>query len=178
MPYESAIPPFNFADGAAYATSVTLTDVSPTPNINTRNLPPFQLGTILRLKAWWRASNTGTPTLTSGFYYGGVAGVALAATTAVTTTTAMTAWTWYMEYIGIIRSLGASGTILGMGRIEVPTSLTAMTPRRIPETALATVTIDTTVGKDLTLGLTWGTSSGSNTATDHGMTAEVLNVLN
>lgn len=178
MPYESAIPPFNFAAGAAYNTSVTLTDVSPTPAINTRNLPPLGLGSILRLTSWGTASNTATPTLILGFYYGAVAGIALVASTAVTTTTAMSSWAWYLEYIGIVRSLGASGTILGAGRVEIPTSLTAFTARRLPETALATVTIDTTVGKDITTGAQWGTSSGSNTLTCHGMTAEVLNVLN
>lgn len=178
MPYESAIPPFNFAAGAAYNTSVTLTDVSPTPPINTRNLPPLLPGSILRLTAWGTASNTGTPTLQTGFYYGAVAGTALVATTALTTTTAMTNWAWFLEYIGIVRSIGTSGTILGIGRHELPTSLTAFTARRVPETALAVVTIDTTVGKDITTGATWGTSSASNTLTCHGMTAEVLNLLN
>jgi hypothetical protein len=120
--------------GAAYATSTTLTDVSPAPQFS---LAAYQLtpGSTLRLTAFGSASNTGTPTLLLGFYYGGVAGIALAATTAITTTTAMTNWAWRLEYTGVVRTAGTAGSIMGSGRVEIPTSLTALTIRRIPEVA-------------------------------------------
>lgn len=152
------------ASGSAYASSTTLTDVSPTPNIT---LPAnfLQPGMLLRLRAFGTFSNTSTPTLLLGFYYGAVAGTALAATSAITTTTGATNWPFDLEYVGRVRTVGSSGTIMGKGWIDLATSLTAVTRRPIPETALATVTIDTTAAKALTLGAQWGTSSSSNTLT-------------
>src|SRR6185295_7919790 len=49
-------------------------------------------GAQLRVKGWGVMSNTGTPTVILGLYYGGVAGTALVASTAKTTTTAMANW--------------------------------------------------------------------------------------
>lgn len=156
--------PLNFGSGAAYNTSVTLTDVSPTPQMT---IPAGLLepGMVLRVTAFGTFSNTGTPTLLLGAYYGGVAGIALAATSAITTTTGATNWVWRLEYQGRIRTNGASGTIMGQGWIDLGTSLTAVSHRPIPETALATVAIDTTAVKILTLGAQWGTNSASNTLT-------------
>ena len=156
--------PQNIASGTAYASSVTLTDVSPTPQIT---IPAnfLQPGMLIRVKWAFTFSNTSTPTLLQGVYYGGVAGTALAATSAITTTTAATNWPGTGEYFGRVRTIGSSGTIMGFGSIDLATSLTAVTHRPIPETALATVTIDTTASKAITLGAQWGTSSASNTLT-------------
>jgi hypothetical protein len=156
--------PQSIASGAAYASSTTLTDVSPTPNLT---IPAnfLQPGMLLRIRAAGTFSNTGTPTLLLGVYYGAVAGTALAATSAITTTTGATNWQWTVEYVGRIRTVGSSGTIMGFGSVDLATSLTALTHRPIPETALAAVTIDTTASKALTLGAQWGTSSASNTLT-------------
>jgi hypothetical protein len=46
----------------------------------------------------------------------------------------------------------------------------------IPATALATVAIDTTAAKVLSVGATWGTNSASNTLTLHGFLIESLGV--
>lgn len=158
------IPPQFVASGAAYASSASLADVSPTPNI-TVPANYLQPGMLLRLTAFGTFSNTGTPTLLLGFYVGAIAGTALAATSAITTTTGATSWQWRMEYQGRIRSIGSSGTIMGGGWVDLATSLTAVTHRPIPETALATVTWDTTAAKALTVGAQWGTSNASNTLT-------------
>jgi hypothetical protein len=163
----------NVGPGAALATSASLTDVSAAPQFF---LPAnyLQVGDVLKCEAVFTASNTGTPTLLAGLYYGGVAGVALAATSAITTTTAMTNWPWRLRYTGHVRSVGATGSIMGGGEIWVPTSLTAGAWRPIPETALAVVTIDTTTTKALTVGAQWGTSSASNTLTVQMFTVENL----
>lgn len=162
--WNAPVGPLFTASGTAYASSTTLTDVSPTPNIV---LPANLLepGSLLRLNAWGTFSNTATPTLVLGFYYGAVAGTALAATSAITTTTGATNWQWRIFYEGRVRTNGSSGTIMGGGWVDLATSLTAVTHRPIPETALATVTIDTTSAKALTVGATWGTNSASNTLT-------------
>lgn len=132
----------------------------------------FLQGTTIRLSAWGVASNTGTPTLILGVYYGLVAGTALAISTAKTTTTAMANWQWRVDYMGRITATGTTGAIMGLGKWRLPTSLTAWTEFNLPETAPASVTIDTTTNKQISIGATWSASSASNSITCHGM--EVL----
>lgn len=158
------LPPLAVADGTALASSTTLTDVSPAPQLT---LPAnfLEAGSTIELHAFGKFSNTATPTLLTGFYYGGVGGTALAATSAITTTTGATNWPFELYYKGRVRTVGTSGTIMGHGWIDLATSLTAVTHRPIPETALAAVTIDTTTAKTLTVGAAWGTSNAANTLT-------------
>jgi hypothetical protein len=174
----SPIPPFHSADGTALNTSITLTDISPAPQKVPAWAVELEVGMEIEINAWGEFSNTATPTLILGLYWGGVAGVALAASTAVTTTTGATAWPWSIYYRGQIRALGTAGSIKGSGQLQLPTSLTATSVRWIPETAAArTVAVDTTPGggKALTVGAQWGTSSASNTITCYGMSIIVVN---
>lgn len=161
----AGIPPFGTTDGAAYSTSTTLTDVSPTPAIQ---LPAntLELGSEIFIEAIGQFSNTATPTLLLGIYYGGVAGVALGASSAITTATTVTGVPFILRYRGIVRGVGSSGSINGQGVLYLGTSLTAMAISPIPVTAAArTVAIDTTTAKTITAGAQWGTSSASNTLT-------------
>lgn len=127
----------------------------------------LQPGSRVDIEAWGVASNTATPTLILGIYYGLVAGVALAVSTAKTTTTAMTNWEWHLYYTGRVVTVGTTGSIMGSGYWNLPTSLTAWTQIRLPETAPAAVTIDTTINKQISVGATWSASSASNTITCH-----------
>lgn len=132
----------------------------------------LQQGSTIRIDAWGVASNTLTPTLILGVYYGLVAGVALAVSAAKTTTTAMANWIWRLHYEGRVISTGTAGSIIGTGTWRLPTSLTAWSEFNLPETAPAAVAIDTTINKSISIGATWSASSVSNTITCHGM--EVL----
>lgn len=168
-------PPFHTTNGTAYNTSTTLTDVSPLPNI----VIPANLlepGFELEVEAAGEFSNTGTPTLLLGVYFGGVAGVALAATSAVTTTTGAAAWPWQLRWRGVVRTNGTAGSINGQGRVYIGTALTAFTTRPFPETAAGrTVTVDTTTAKAITIGAQWGTSSASNTLTVNDISVKLVN---
>jgi hypothetical protein len=169
------IPPFNVTDGVALATSTTLTDISPAPQVT---LPANLLenGSEIEVNAFGNFSTTGTPTLLLGIYYGGVAGVALAASSAVTTGSAAASWPWMIRWRGIVRTNGATGTINGQGEFQLGTALTAFSVRPIPETlALRTVTIDTTAAKAVTIGAQWGTSSASNTITCNDISVKLVN---
>jgi hypothetical protein len=169
------IPSFHTSDGAAYASSVTLTDVSPTPPI-VLAANQLEVGSELEISAFGNFSNTSTPTLLLGIYFGGVAGVALAASTAVTTTTGAASWPFMLKYRGIVRATGTSGSINGQGELLLGTALTAFTVRPIPETLAArTVTIDTTAAKTITVGAQWGTSSASNTLTVNDISVKLVN---
>jgi hypothetical protein len=167
--------PYHNLDGTALANSAALTDVSPAPSII---LPgnTLDIGGEIELWASGQFSNTGTPTLVLGFYYGGIAGVALAATSALTTTTGATSWPWQLYWRGTVRAIGATGSIKGQGFVHLGSSLVAFTPRFIPETAaLRTVTIDTSAAKAITVGAQWGTSSASNTLTCDDLSVKLIN---
>jgi hypothetical protein len=162
------------AAGTALHTSTTLTDISVAPQFT---LPANFLlaGSALRFTAHGVFSNTGTPTLLLGIYYGGVAGVALAASAATTTTTGATNWKWRVRLETTIRSSGqATGTAWSQGELSLGTSATAMTTLALPGGTPAAVTVDTTAAKTLTVGAQWGTSSASNTITLHGFYIESL----
>ena len=154
--------------GAALASSVTLTDISPAPQFT---LPAgfLQEGSTLTLKAWGVFSNTATPTLLLGFYYGGVAGVALGTTGAITTTTTITNVPWRIQLDVDVWTDGATGTCKTQGWAGLGTAVSTWSFLPIPNTAnTGTVTIDTTTAKIITVGAQWSASSASNTVTCHG----------
>lgn len=163
------IPPFHNVDGTALASSTTLTDITPGTATTGVVIPAntLEIGSEINISAFGFFSNTSTPTLLLGAYYGGVAGAALAASGAITTITGATSWSWQLEYRGRVRAIGTSGSIVGQGRLFMPASLTQyQAAYAIPATAAArTVTIDTTAAKVITIGAQWGTSSASNTVT-------------
>lgn len=152
--------------GAALANSATLTDVSALPNwVLPANF--CQNGSAFRLTARGVFSTTGTPTLTLGFYFGGVAGVALAASNAITTATTLTNVQFEIEATMTVRSTGTTGTAWTQGRVLLGTSATAFAVSPLPGAAPSAVTIDTTAAKAITVGAQWGTASASNTLTCH-----------
>ena len=160
--------------GSALLSSTTLTDVSPAPQITIPANFLNYYGATIRLTSFGFFSNTLTPTLLLGFYYGGVAGVTLGNSGAVTTTTGATSWPWRLEMTCTVRTTGSTGTIMCQGFLDLGTSLTAVTRIPIPNTSLAVVTIDTTSAKAITTGAQWGANSASNTLTCHQMLAESL----
>jgi hypothetical protein len=170
------LPPVHTADGAAYANATALTDVGPTPQVL---LPAgiLEAGSRLEFLAFGRFSNTGTPTLNLGIYSGTIAqaigsAVALVTSGAVTTITAATNRTWRLQGHLHVRSVGASGTILGVGELA---NVSSGGRDMMPATAPATATVDTTVARYLTVGATWGTANASNTLTVHGVEFRLTN---
>lgn len=165
------------AAGTALANSVTLTDISVSPPFV---LPAnfLQPGSALRFKAFGVLSTTGTPTILVGIYYGAVAGaLPLAASAAVTTSSGVTNVPWRIELDTFIRSTGTSGTAMSSGFFKHGSAVSTYNDEvPVPATALATVTIDTTAAKALTVGAQWGTQSASNTITLHGFSIESLGV--
>jgi hypothetical protein len=171
----SPVGPFHQADGTAYASSTTLTDVSALPHI-TLDGNLLEQGSEIEINAHGQFSNTGTPTLLLGIYYGGIAGVALAASSAIVTASGVTAVPWMLHYRGTVRSVGSTGSINGQGRLYLGTALTAFTVRPIPEVAASrTVTIDTSTAKIVTVGAQWGTNSASNTLTCNEISVQLIN---
>jgi hypothetical protein len=148
---------------------------------NTFNYPTIgaglSAGASIRIEAWGRFSTTGTPTVIFGLYRGTIndpvttSPEILAVSTAKTMTTGAANWEWHCSYMGRVLTTGTTttgGTIIGSGYWKFGTSLTAWTEVRWPETAPASVAIDTTINKGLAIGWTWSASSASNDVSCHG----------
>jgi hypothetical protein len=150
--------------GTALASSTTLTDVSPAPQLV---LPAnyLYIGQRLRITAYGTFSTTGTPTLLIGGYYGGVAGTALAATAANATGSGAASWPWQLWLDIYVRTVGSSGTLWTNGLVNLGSSLTAFTTYALPSSQTQPITVNTTTANALTVGAQWGTSSASNTIT-------------
>ena len=176
--YTAPLGPLHAADGASYNTSVVLTDVSPGGLVAAILCPggALDVGTQVNINAFGTyATSATTPNLTLGVYFGGVAGIALAATTPfAVANTATINWPWVLQYQGVVQAVGTAGAIQGRGSVEWGTSLSALTRRSIPETAQATVAIDTTVQKAITIGALWGTSAAANIVICRFLSVELL----
>jgi hypothetical protein len=174
------LPPFHIADGAAYSTSVTLTDVSPAPSIV---IPAnmLEIGSRLEFSCFGRFSNVATtPTLLLGIYIAPLAtaiaaGNAIAATSALTTVTApVTNRTFRIEGNASVRAVGAgtAGQIIGV--LEV-SNVTSNGTDMAPATAPAALGFDTTVANKVMVGAQWGTSAAGNTLTCHYFGVRLVN---
>ncbi len=170
--------------GAAYASSLTLTDVSTNPQYV---LPPGSItlpGQTLHLFAAGVYGDTGTPTLITGFYINtqttaggtGVGGQALAATTTVTGGSSQTNLPWVIEAYATFTAVGSSGTVLAYGwamlGLTTTTQTISLIPFTTPQTAL---TVDTTKGQILSVGAKWSATSASNTLTCNVFTVDIRN---
>ena len=167
--------PYSTTTGSAYASSSAATDVSPAPQYMLQPVGFMYVGQLWRFTAWGIYSTTGTPNLTIGFYYGGVAGTALAATAATATGSSVSNLMWRAQMEMRVLSLGSSGTVTAFGLCH-GIAATASTPVLMPVSSSTgnTVTVNTTTNEALTCGATWGASSASNTLTLYGFIIETL----
>jgi hypothetical protein len=181
--WQQVLDPFPKSLGTAKNTFTSYQDVAGVAS-DTSSLPvsmpgDLKRGTKLQIEAFGEFSTTATPTLQIGGIYGATpgaaGGTAFAQSGAITTGTA-TAWFWHYNVWGLITQVGASGTLVISGILDLGTSLTAVASSMAPITAAArTVTIDTTTQKLWGLGAAWSASSASNSITVYGFRVEVMN---
>jgi hypothetical protein len=161
--YAALLPPLNILDGGAFNTFTAFQSISPAPGVV---LPANLLepGSEISIEAEGEFSNTGTPTLGLGFFYG-TAAVVLAQGTPLTTITTAVSWPWSARWVGRVRAVGSAGSIQGQGYWSLGISLTQSSVlQNMPATlALRTVAINTTAASQIGVGASWGTSSVSNT---------------
>jgi hypothetical protein len=143
-------------------------------------LPDFSIpasyltvGKILKYTIMGRQSTAITTpgTITHRLRWGGVAGVSVVASGAFAPdpTGAATNLTWMVEYWMQCRSVGATGTAMGFGRIEwsdyddatVATIVGNLNMRMAPTSAPAVATIDTTIDKLLSATYTESAATAS-----------------
>jgi hypothetical protein len=159
--------------GTALATSITLTDISPAPQLV---VPAGYLypGQRLRVEAYGIYSAVSTPTLLLGAYWGGVAAVTPLAATAANAAANATAWPWQFRLNIRVITVGASGTIWCAGWAKVASTIALLTEYALPSTQTMPITINSTTANALTIGAQWGTSSASNTITCEDCLIEAL----
>lgn len=151
--------------GSALASSTSLTDISAGGNTAGQALTfpanYLQIGQQYLIKANGIVSNTGTPTLLLGLYYGAAAGTALATTGAATTASTLSNTTWELEALLRVDAVGTSGSIRTIGHVFGPYAAYTMIPAS--SSSGNNVTVDTSSSKLLSIAAQWGTSSASNT---------------
>jgi hypothetical protein len=171
-----------FSTAAAVAnTFTTKQNVSPLP------LPVIQAG-ILRqgskvmIRAFGDYSSLTGAVLTLGFWFGTRAAAItgdIALASAFTTGTSPAAWPWEMWWDGILNTApGTGATLLGQGRVEFGSSLTAYnaaTPIPVTAALRTTGAFDTTIERAIGVSATWGASSASNQVTVNDCRVLVLN---
>lgn len=151
--------------GAAYASSTTITDVSPGGNTAGQafTLPAsyLQPGQWLRVRARGIVSNTATPNLTLGVYLGGVAGTALCTTGAIATASSLSNNLWTLESDLRIVTVGTSGSMYAIGSVSGPYAAAAFMPATSSSGNLVS-SLNTSSANLVTIGATWGANSSSN----------------
>lgn len=161
------VSPFPIAVSAAFNTFTTKQNVVTAGNCPVIPASKLRAGSKLRVAARGNFSTTGTPTLSLGFWIGTRAlamTIDLAISSLITTGSGAAAWPWIMEWDGICTSPGATGSLIGQGRLYLGTALTTFAqPVPIPITAaLRTVAIDTTIERAIGVSAAFSASSASN----------------
>ena len=151
--------------GTALNTSASATDITAGGNVLgqafTFPADSLQVGQQFRVRAKGIVSNTSTPNLTLGVYYGGVAGTALCSTGAIATASSLSNSLWSLEADFRVNAVGTSASIYALGSVVGPYAATAFMPASSSSGNLVS-SLDTSTAKILTIGATWGTSSASN----------------
>ena len=169
------------ADGTA------ITSASETILVPDFSIPAsyMTVGKLLKYTLMGRQSTAITTpgTITLRLRWGGVAGVSLAASGAFAPdpTAAATNLTWMVEWWTQVRTVGATGTFMTIGRIEwsdyddasAATVVGNLNMRMAPASAPATATVDTTIDK--LLSATYQSSVTTGSAQAHMALIEALN---
>lgn len=118
-------------------------------------------GSVWLLEAGGGYSDTGTPTLAFGLRLGGAAGTAIASTAATTLGSGVSALAWAARAVLAFYSpTSAAGHLW----VDLGTSNSTNATTKLTATSGATaVTVATATAKHMSLTVTWGTSSSSNT---------------
>lgn len=111
-------------------------------------------------------STTGSPTANFRIRYGTVSGVLVIDFGTVAAGTGVTNRSWRIVFTGVVRTIGATGTLSGSGKLIINNGASeVVTGVAICKSTNSSVTIDTTATTTLNLTLQWSASSASNTAT-------------
>ena len=147
----------NTSDSSAIASTASETNFDITYTLSTVMMQP---GRIFKIVANGVYSTTGTPTLLFKVKWGSTDLVTFTARTGINNASNQS---WQVEAWIVVRSIGASGTVMASGKAFVNTAAGQDTVETVVNNAATT--IDTTTAQTCQVSLTWSASSSSNTAT-------------
>lgn len=155
----------NTADSSPIANTASETNFDVNRSLSTIQMQP---GRIFKLRAYGVYSTTGTPTLQFRVKVGSTNLVVFTAKTGINNASNQS---WMLEAEIVVRSLGASGTVMTAGRISINTSSGVDTVETVVNNAA--ISMDTTAVQTLQVSLQWSAASSSNTATLKTLSLEV-----
>lgn len=117
-------------------------------------------GSVYAVTGYGIYSCTGTPTLQFVFYWGGVAGTVIASVPAVTLAVGITNSPF--SYSGVV-NFSSTTSVFASLMLNIDTSVATDLCSTYIATPTAAVTVVSNAGSALTVGVTWGTASASNT---------------
>lgn len=115
-----------------------------------------KIGASFRIRIQGRMSSTGSPTLELKIKIGGAT---IVTTGPSTLGTAVTDEHYLLNFIGVIRSLGVTGTLMGTGGFLTEKN------EHFGLTVPAPVIVDTTIDQVVDVTATWGTAAAANIIT-------------
>lgn len=121
--------------------------------------------TVYSMKGFGTYGVTGTPTMTFGVYWGGVAGTLLCALPAITATSGITGATFEYEVIVSFNTPTAAKALI---ILHLQTSTSTGATSVFSTSTSSPVTVASSTAKDLVVGFTWGAASASNTISLNG----------
>lgn len=129
----------------------------------------LSVGSVIRIRYQGIATATNsTDTLAVKLYIGGLSGTALISAAAIDVANNDL---FGGEFTVVVRTIGASGTIVGYGTYKTTAAEGTAT---IKDDFLASTTLDTTASKDITVSGTWSVASASNSCRLDILNVEIL----
>lgn len=147
----------NTTDSAAIASTASATNFNKSVTLS-KSL--YEVGRVFNIKANGVYSSTGTPTLIFAILLGSTTLVTFAAKTAINNASNQS---WAIDGDLVVRSLGATGTLMCSGVLRVNTSAGVDTVETKVNAAATTANLNT--AQALQINLTWSASDAANTAT-------------
>ena len=174
------VPPFPLAVSTALNTFTTKQNVSLLGTVPCFPANKLRAGSKLVVSARGNAGCTATPTLGLGFWIGTRAlamTIDLAISSLITMASGVTSVPWIMDWEGFCTSVGATGSLIGQGKLYLGSSVTVFnTPVPIPiSAALRTVAIDTTIERAIGVSAAFSASNSLNQVQVDDLRALILN---
>jgi hypothetical protein len=130
------------------------------------------VGRELRLDVWGVLSSLGAAPGTLNIKVK-LGATLIISTGAVTLTASLAAAVWHLEAKIVCRTIGATGTVMGQGKLTITNGLVDIVEQLSNGTS--TVTVDTTASKLVDVTATFGTANAANTISATNLALETLN---
>lgn len=168
-----AVKPLAYSDGTTPGGNTVANTSSPTAFASTYTIPANRLkvGSVIRARLFGTyGTDLIAPTLVGALKFG--SSVVLTTSTLTTVAGVVAGAGWSAQADIIVKTIGAGGAVEAQGYAQFATAAT--TGLSVNMTNTGTVPINTSQGQAVTVNITWGTGSTSNTITLRTMSLEIM----